>query len=326
MIAPLNHHAYTRLISGFAQDEFTIVPDRVAFTLGSKVEHNNFSGWDVQPNARLLWTPHARHSIWSSAAHAVRTPSYGERNVNVLLATMPPLTGLNPSPYPVEMLMTGSPDFGSEQVDSYELGYRIRPTGSLGLTIDAFYNDYDRLRTFRLGDPIVNLADPVPHITVPMGLVNEAYGYSRGLEFTVDYRPLHWWRVLAAYSGMRAHLQDKGEYSGATSNTVGENIYPEHQAWARLSFDLARHYEIDLIPRYVSAQRNSTVGEFYTADLRVNWRAATGFNVYVAGQDLLGGSHFEFDMPYNMQTVASKTDPQLYLGAVWQLGDHHGRQ
>lgn len=37
----------------FAQDEITLVPDRLHFTLGSKFEYNNLTGLEIQPSARL---------------------------------------------------------------------------------------------------------------------------------------------------------------------------------------------------------------------------------------------------------------------------------
>ena len=48
------------LFSVFVQDEIPIVTDRLSFTIGSKVLHSAFSGFDAEPSARLLWTPSAR--------------------------------------------------------------------------------------------------------------------------------------------------------------------------------------------------------------------------------------------------------------------------
>src|SRR6185503_4138461 len=49
-----------QLFSGFLQDEITLIPERLQFTLGSKIEHNDYSGVEVQPNARIAWTPDHR--------------------------------------------------------------------------------------------------------------------------------------------------------------------------------------------------------------------------------------------------------------------------
>jgi len=39
-----------QLFSGFLQDEITLIPERLKFTAGTKVEHNDFSGVEVQPS------------------------------------------------------------------------------------------------------------------------------------------------------------------------------------------------------------------------------------------------------------------------------------
>ncbi len=41
----------------FAQDEFTLVPDKLSVTLGTKEERNSFSGWEDQPSLRAIWHP-----------------------------------------------------------------------------------------------------------------------------------------------------------------------------------------------------------------------------------------------------------------------------
>ena len=42
-----------QLGSAFVQDEITLVPDRWRVTLGTKLEHHDFTGFEVQPNVRV---------------------------------------------------------------------------------------------------------------------------------------------------------------------------------------------------------------------------------------------------------------------------------
>jgi iron complex outermembrane receptor protein len=62
------------IYSGFVQYELPIVRNKLTLTAGTKLEHNNFSGFDYQPSVRLLWmvTPH--QSFWAAVTRAVRTP------------------------------------------------------------------------------------------------------------------------------------------------------------------------------------------------------------------------------------------------------------
>jgi iron complex outermembrane recepter protein len=50
----------TQLYGVFGQDEITLIPDRLKLTLGSKIEHNYYSGYALQPNFRAIWIPRGR--------------------------------------------------------------------------------------------------------------------------------------------------------------------------------------------------------------------------------------------------------------------------
>src|SRR5713226_8941300 len=46
-----------QLFNAFVQDQITLKPNRVTLYLGSKFENDYFSGFDIEPSARLAWTP-----------------------------------------------------------------------------------------------------------------------------------------------------------------------------------------------------------------------------------------------------------------------------
>lgn len=78
------------LISAFVQDQIELVPDRFHLTVGSKIEHNDYTGFEVQPSVKMLWTPHERHTLWGSVSRAVRTPSRVEASGQVVIVGIPP--------------------------------------------------------------------------------------------------------------------------------------------------------------------------------------------------------------------------------------------
>src|SRR5207249_7572921 len=80
----------TRIFNTFVQDEITLVKDRLRLTLGSKFERNDYTGFEIQPSGRLLWTPHEQHSIWASVSRAVRTPSRADVDSRIISAIVPP--------------------------------------------------------------------------------------------------------------------------------------------------------------------------------------------------------------------------------------------
>ncbi len=63
------------LLSGFLQDEITLIPDTLIITIGTKLSHNDFTGFEYQPSGRFLWKPIDGHSIWGAVSRAVRVPS-----------------------------------------------------------------------------------------------------------------------------------------------------------------------------------------------------------------------------------------------------------
>ena len=69
------HQQTDSIYSWFLQDQIPLVSDHLWLTLGSKFEHNNYSGFEVQPNVLLLWAPTAHQSLWAAVTRAVRTPS-----------------------------------------------------------------------------------------------------------------------------------------------------------------------------------------------------------------------------------------------------------
>src|SRR5262249_19692507 len=72
-----------QLFSAFIQDEVELVAERLRLLVGSKFEHNDYSDFEFQPSARLLWTPTARQTVWAAVSRAVRTPSRIEHDLTL---------------------------------------------------------------------------------------------------------------------------------------------------------------------------------------------------------------------------------------------------
>ncbi len=128
------------LYSAFIQDEITLVPKRWRLTLGSRFEHNDFTGFEVQPNLRLLWTPSQEDSVWAAASRAIRTPSRGERTSTAFVS--PP----NPPFVPLPLGVVGNPNMDSEKLTALDLGWRRRWSPTLNSEVAAFYYRYADLR------------------------------------------------------------------------------------------------------------------------------------------------------------------------------------
>ncbi|MDO8632231.1 MAG: TonB-dependent receptor, partial [Phycisphaerales bacterium] len=182
-----------QLGSVFVQDEIALVPDRWRVTLGTKGEHNDFTGFELQPSGRLAWTPNERQTLWASVSRAVRTPSRTERDLTLYID---PLSGFPTLPLPTLIPVSGNPDFGSEELLAYEIGYRVQVQPRLTLDLTAFYNEYDRLRSAKLL-PIELRVNPEnqAYLFLPLTIQNELYGEARGTELAVTWQPWDWWRL-----------------------------------------------------------------------------------------------------------------------------------
>ena len=86
------------LYSGFAQDEI-MLQERLFLTLGSKLEHNDYTGWEVEPSARLQWNFTSKQMVWAAVSRAVRTPSRYDEDLEVV-------SGLVNAPHPYQFPTT----------------------------------------------------------------------------------------------------------------------------------------------------------------------------------------------------------------------------
>ena len=150
----LPHHMTDQIYSSFAQDEIPFFNHRLALTLGSKLEHNNYTGFAVQPSARLLWNITPQQSLWSSVTRAVRTPSRLDEDIQETF--FGGVTAL-----PIYLRVYGNRQFRSEQLIGYESGYRTLITSHLYLDVALFYNDYRDVYSFQVGAPFLETS-PAP--------------------------------------------------------------------------------------------------------------------------------------------------------------------
>jgi iron complex outermembrane receptor protein len=104
---------HDQLFSAFVQSEWLLQP-ALRLTIGSKFEHNNYTGFEFQPTTRLLWHFAEKQSVWAAVSRAVRTPSRTDEDM-VLNLTVPNF----------QMVIQGNADLKSESLLAYELGYRL---------------------------------------------------------------------------------------------------------------------------------------------------------------------------------------------------------
>lgn len=298
------------LITAFAQDEMRFYHDHLRLTLGSKLEHNDYTGFELQPNARISWLTDAGHTLWGAVSRAVRTPARGEHDVN--LQMLPP-----PSPPGLPTLtVLGSDTFDTETLTAWELGYRFPLADRASVDLAAFYNRYDRLRT-------------VDVISMPPGAFeavfgNNMEGNTHGVEIDVHWQLRPGLDLNANYTRLEIDL-DLVNGSTDTQSLGAADASPTHQANLWLGADLARHVEFDAGIRYVgrldldlSAYGLPVIDDYLAFDARLGWKPRPGLELSITGQNLFDGGHPEFN-PDFIFSVPTEVERSIHGKVTWKF-------
>ena len=304
------------LFSAFVQDKITLMEDCLWLTIGSKFEHNDYTGYEIQPNARLFWAPHTDHKLWASVGRAVRTPSRAENGTDLLNDVKPPFYYPN-MPLPVASTVKGNRDYESEELLAYELGYRFVPANTLSLDMSVFYNDYDNLRSFEEEKPVYH---GIEYMEIPLRFDNELKGKTYGLELAAVWQAADWWQWDMAYSYLWIDIDTCSEAQKGQTNDG-----PQHQVSLRSAVNLSKDLDLDLWLRYVDDVKalNSRKGlrteidSYFTFDLRLAWRPYDKMEIALVGQNLLDDEYPEFVQ--ESFTMPTEVERGVYGKVTWRF-------
>jgi iron complex outermembrane receptor protein len=271
------------LYSAFIQDQVALVPDTLKFLFGSKFEHNDFNGFQIQPNARLIYTPDNQQTLWASVSRAVRTPNRLDHDTSMLYFSQ--------EAPGVFAALQGNKDFESEELMAYELGYRIAPAENISIDVAAFYNVYDKLSSVEAGRPFVETINAAPHLVFPVSYGNNAQGETYGLEMAVQWLAFEWWRLQTNYTYLQIQIHTG---AGAVSQDVEEGQSPHHQFNLRSSMDLPHNVQLDTFFRYVDSLPERNIDSYLEMDVRLGWKPVKNIEFSLSGRNLLDSSHAEF--------------------------------
>ncbi len=302
-----------QLYSAFFQDELMLLDDELWLTFGIKGEHNDFTGYEWQPSARLLWKPVDLHTVWASVARAVRTPSALEHGGAVVAASYPTPMGTMTSH------LHGNKDFASEVALAYEAGYRWLPNAVFSLDIAGFYNDYQDLYSLALEQNGQN---------DDLILVNGVNGESYGVEVAGQYQPTTWLSFNLAYSYLEMDLAtaDATNDTEAVPNFI-EKASPQHQISLRSSVALVENWQVNFWLRYVDeiTARNRVnfvasdipVDDYFVFDLNLIWKATEQLEVMLVGQNLFSDGQLQYISEYT--TPATEIEPSVYAKLTYHF-------
>ena len=268
------------LWSIYAQDEIHFFDDRVRVIAGAKLEDFTFTGLAFQPTLRALWHVSSDQTFWSAVSRAVRTPSRIElfSNVSVMV----------PDVLPVHFMLLGDENLNDEDMRSYELGWRWRPSPRLSVDASLYYNDYEHLISVTSLAPTLDPGPPL-HVNKVFMFANTFDAVVYGAESSVEWAITDWmrWQV----HGNWLHMRGEAPVSEMTLQVASD---PGSQFESRLRFDLPFATELDVAWRHVGELENYHIASYSSLDLRAAWHPRDSMELSLTLNNALDREHVEF--------------------------------
>jgi len=297
--------------SGFFQDEIRI-SNSVFLTLGSKLEHNDYTGLEYEPGAQLVWTPSESNSLWVSASRAIRQPNQVDFGARFNLGVIP-TEGL-----PIVVTLFGNHGVKTEKIHDYEIGYRTQFHPRLSLDLATFLSYYRDLETSEPGTPFLAAnAGTAPHLVLPVTFGNLARARNYGAELFLHWTPVWRWTVSPGYSFLQMSVQPD---AGSRDTTIGTSsgYSAKHHLQVGSVLSLRSNVELSATLRYVSRLATPNIPSYWGADSTVRWRSRNGLEVSVTGQNLLGPRHMEFG-DLQRVLIPSQVQRSGYVKLAWRF-------
>jgi len=252
------------IVAIFAEDRIELLKEKVFFSIGAKAEHNDYTGYEVQPSTRLSWLIDSKNSVWGAVSRAVRVPSRLEDDLNVDGPNGP--------------VLNNESDLQAERVYSYEIGYRTIPMESFFIDLATFYSAYDQL---------LNLEN--------RQFGNKLNGRTFGAEASLSWQAYEDWQLELGLTHLELDLSLDSDSLDNSEVRVARNegLDPSNQASLQSLLKLGDDWEVDTILRYVDSLRALNVGSYFTLNLRVGYAVNEALSISVIGQDLLDSYHYE---------------------------------
>lgn len=299
----------THLFSGFIQDQLTLIPDVLESIIAVRIEHNDYTGLEFQPTARLLWTPTKQHSVWAAFSRAVRTPA---RTTDIRVDQQ-----AIPGTPPRLVSIFGNPNIDSEEVFAYEAGYKFNFSSEFKFDLSVFYNIYDELRTLERNAPVLETSPSPPHILIPVYSDNKMQGETYGFEVSSTWKPNEIVAFNAAYSYTKLNLHYKHNSLDTTSQAA-EGETPQQQFSLRSDLNLMSDWSTNLWFRYVDSLPKQGINAYVTLDARLAWQAYKQLEISVVGRNLIASQHVEYN-PEIVRISASQIERSILGKIVWNF-------
>ncbi|MDX1949123.1 MAG: TonB-dependent receptor [Rickettsiales bacterium] len=272
------------IFNTFIQDKISVIEDKLYLILGSKFDYNDFTNFEMQPNARVLYHINEDHSIWGAISRAIRLPSRGENSFERFAPA-----GL---PYGLA-LIEGNPAYESENLNAYELGFRSNVKSNVYFETSFYYNDYSDLRTIDFnrmsgGSQILRIN-------------NNGFGETYGFDSFAIWGIKENWDLKLGYSFIKQNMHT---HIGSTDTGLARdenrspnfqyNLISNYRFSNQISMNNALYFYDDII-YYTGAGAKRYIESHTRFDTSLMYNPTDKIEVSLTGQNLFDDNHQEFD-------------------------------
>lgn len=270
------------LYSSFLMHKYSLLPNKLTLTTGTKIEHNDYTGFEIQPNIRLALYPDSTSTVWGSVSRAVRTPSRSEDSIDLVVGSIKDKGYIK---------WLGNSSMVSEELIAYEIGYKNQINSNLYIDLSVFLNDYQNLRTTEIGKPR-------PETAIPLYFFNKADGKSHGLEAAIDFKATDSWALKGSYSLINI---DINVHRDSTDNQLirDEGKTPDQVFSVRSQFDITNNLQLDNSIYFVDSLPSIRIPSYTRFDSRLAWQISDGIELSAVAINLFDDKTQEFARPLN---------------------------
>jgi len=298
------------LYSAFIQDEIKL-SNSLSLTVGSKFEHNSYTGFENEPSAQLVWTPTDRHTVWASAAKAIREPSQSDVSLQVALTAVP----LDQGRFGLVTLF-GNPDAQVEELRDFEAGYRAQVNKRLSLDFTGFLSFYKHLQTSEPQAPFFAMLPGPPHLVFPLIYAYDAHARDYGAEFFANWNVTDHWRLSPGLTLLNMSVvRDPSSQDSTVEQTPGYS--PRRQFQVRSMLDLTHSLQWDQTIGYVGPLPAGNIPAYVRLDTRFGWRLGESLEFSIVAQNLLSPRHAEF--PDTLGFDHTLIDRSVFGKIIWHF-------
>jgi hypothetical protein len=213
-------------------------------------------------------------------------------------------------------MVTGDGSQVSEEVLSYELGYRTR-LGSLGFDMAAFVNRYDHLRDQQMGAMSLEEGPNGPFVLVPLTITGLGGADVLGVEMSAKWAVSSDWRLEAGYT--RQEIDLEFPFLHPFRDTEEGVRSPQDQFHLRSMVNLGRDLELDAWLRHTGSlpHERGVMDAYSGADVRLGWAPTRELRLDLGGKDLLKGRHQEFPNDAVYYNIGPHIDRSWFAKMTW---------